>query len=308
MSNKGAARAAEGSSTTSRLREVLDRAASVVIVEGAPDEVDATDRRRIVVTGIEIADLAQRLAIVDGRTGSHCLCPGWPTILVHDSHGDLIARWTLHHQSALRGVGDCDADLRDGPGLTEWLAQHGLTGPQKVQTELAAQEVKAEQRRMRWRQAAPVGLAGVAADVAEPSSRDDIGWSNRLQEAQQRLAALVRQRYADEIDRVRILLAWAGIPSREASGGLMWYDLAVQRLLLAEAPDTVLTALTVQVPTAAQLDGAAGLFTSYEWVTAHGRQLPEPVRSILIDHIHADGTDQMRFQLRHGYFGGERSA
>nr|WP_228838977.1 hypothetical protein [Nocardia amamiensis] len=209
------------------------------------------------VTGIEITDLAQRLAIVDGGTGDQCRCLGWPTILVHNSHGDLIARWTLHHQSALQGV--CDADLRDGPGLTEWLAQHGLTGSKEIQMKLAAQEAESEQRRMRWLHAAPVGLAGVAADVTEPPNRDYDGWL----EAEQRLAALFRQRYPDEIDRVRILLAWAGIPSREASGGLKWYDLAVQRLLLAEAPDIVLTALIVQSPSAAQLDGAVQLFSSF---------------------------------------------
>ncbi|MGW6708756.1 hypothetical protein ACWGDE_28225, partial [Streptomyces sp. NPDC054956] len=75
----------------------------------------------------QIADLAQVLGIVDGGTGDQCLCNGWPTITVHGVEGELIACWTLHHQSGLRGIGDCDADLQDGPALTEWLAERGLT-------------------------------------------------------------------------------------------------------------------------------------------------------------------------------------
>ncbi|MEV4175546.1 hypothetical protein [Nonomuraea sp. NPDC049709] len=40
---------------------------------------------------------------------------------------------------------------------------------------------------------------------------------------------------------------------------------------------------------------------------AHGMQLSEPLRSMLIGHIQADGTDPMRSRMRHGYYGAERS-
>ncbi|MFG2004014.1 hypothetical protein ACGFNU_33140 [Spirillospora sp. NPDC048911] len=69
---------------------------------------------------------------MDGGTGDRCRCPGWPTILIHDAHDQLIDRWTLHHQESIRSLGDCDADLRDGPALTAWLAERGLTGSQRV--------------------------------------------------------------------------------------------------------------------------------------------------------------------------------
>ncbi|AUY53675.1 hypothetical protein [Streptomyces sp. CB01881] len=125
---------------------------------------------------------------------------------------------------------------------------------------------------------------------------------------EERLAALTRLRHPEATERIRALLAWAGVPAREATGGLKWYDLAVQRQLLAEGPDLVLTALVARPPSPAQLDGAAGLFSSTEWTEAHGRQLPEPLRSTLIGHIEADGTEPMRFRLRHGYYGAERTA
>lgn len=296
---------AEGPPTTARLRGVLNRAARVVIVEGPPDEVDSAVVARIVVTGAEIAELARLLAVVDGGTGDRCRCHGWPTILVHDADGEPMACWTLHHQSGIRGIGDCDADLCDGPALTEWLAERGLTGSREVQAELAVEEAEAEGRRMRWVRAAPAGLADAAAEVAHPPGRDHEAWSDRLTDAEDRLAALTRQCYPDGIERIRVLSAWAGVSSRESTGGMRWYDMAVQRRLLAESPDLILAAFTAQPPSAAQLDGAAELFASVTWTAAHGRQLPEPLTSMLIEHIRADGTDPMRFRMRHGYYGAE---
>ncbi|MGV9451599.1 hypothetical protein [Streptomyces sp. NPDC003635] len=308
MIDNGTAARSEGAPTNARLRDVLSRAGHVVIVEAPPDEADFADRARTVVTGDDIADLARLLSIVDGGNGDRCRCGGWPTIRVHDADGRLIACWTLHHQSGLRGLGDCDADLRDGPALTEWLAERGLTRSREVQAELAVQATEAERRRMRWIQAAPAGLTDLAAEVAAPPDHDHEGWSRRLRQSEDRLAALLRRTYPDGIERVRVLLAWAGIASREPGGGQKWYDAVVQRRLLAEDPSLILAVSSERPLSRAQLDGAAELLASLPWTTAHGRQLPEPLRSMLLGHIQADGTDAMRFRARHGYYGAaERS-
>ena len=297
-----------GAPTTARLRDVLNRAERVVIAEGSPDGVESADVARIVVSGAEIADLAQLLALVDGGTGDRCRCNGWPTIMVHDVMGELIACWTLHHQSGLRGIGDCDADLQDGPALTEWLAERGLTGSREVQAALAVQDAEEEGRRLRWLQAAPTGLYDEAVEVSNPPGRDLRAWSDRLREAEARLATLVQHGYPDEIERIRVLLAWSGISARESTGGLKWYDMAIQRLLLAEDPDLVIAALATGSPSPVQLDGATQLFSSFDWTGTYGKGLPEPLRSMLIAHIQADGTDPMRFRMRHGYYGADRSA
>ncbi|MFD9407121.1 hypothetical protein ACFWBN_08895 [Streptomyces sp. NPDC059989] len=294
--------------TTAGLWDVLDRATRVVIVEGPPAMADSPDLARIVVTGAEIAGLAQLLAIVDGGTGDRCRCTGWPTITVHGASGEQITRWTLHHQSGLRGLGDCDADLQDGPALTEWLAERGLTRSRDVQAELAAQEAEADRRRMRWVRAAPLGLSEAAAAVAHPPGRDHAAWSRHLEGAKDRLAALTRSRYPVRTERIRALLAWAGIPSRESAGGLMWYDIAVQQQLLSEDRDSVIAAISTQPPSPGQLDGAAELFGSLAWTKAHGKKLPKPLKKILIRHVQAVGTDAMKFRMRHGYYGAKRSA
>ncbi|MFE5330537.1 hypothetical protein ACFRCG_29540 [Embleya sp. NPDC056575] len=296
----------EGVPTTARLRDVLSRAGRVVIAEGSPDEVDSVSVARTVVTGAEIADLARLPAIVDGGTGDRCR--GRPTVMVHDGEGEPIACWTPHHQSGLRGLGDCDADLRDGPALTEWLAERGLTGSRKVQAMLAAQRAAEAQRRQRRLQAAPAGLRDAARDVSEPPGRDSAAWSGRLRDAEARLGALVRVAYPDRIERILVLPAWAGVPARESAGGLTWYDRVVEQLLPAEDPDLILAALTARSPSPAQLDGTAELFASHEWTEAHGTRLPEPLRSMLLGHIRADGTDAMRFRMCHGYYGAEPSA
>ncbi|MEV4005944.1 hypothetical protein [Actinomadura sp. NPDC049753] len=296
----------DGRPTTAKLRSVLARASRVVIAEGAPDEADSGDVSRITVSGTEIADLGRLLAIVDGGTGDLCLCRGWPTILVY-SGDELIARWTLHHQSGLRGVGNCDADLVDGPALSDWLAERGLTRSREVQAELALQKVESDQRRIRWIQAAPAGLGKAAEAVANPPGRDHASWSRRQDVVRNRLAAQVRSRLPETTERIRALLAWLGVAAREPGGGLVWYDLAVERLLLAESADAVLAALVGSPPSPAHLDGAAQLFCSLEWTKLHGNQLPEPLKSMLHEHIESDGTDPMRRRLSWGTYGARRT-
>ncbi|WP_191839865.1 hypothetical protein [Catellatospora chokoriensis] len=209
--------------TTAALRQVLDGAAQVVVVEASPDEVDAPDAARITVSGEGIAELARLLAVVDGGTGDRCRCPGWPTILVRDALGRDVAQWTLHHQTGLRGVGDGDADLRDGAALADWLAARGLTGSHETQQLLAEYEAQEEHRRVAWVRAAPPGLT----EAAEAASRQD-------DDAEERLADLAARLYPDPAERIALLLAWAGFPAHAPpvpGGGTPWYELAPERLL-----------------------------------------------------------------------------
>lgn len=275
--------------TTALLEEILARAARIEIIETSPDELDRTDTARIAVSGPDIGDLAQRLAIVDGGTGDHCRCLGWPTILVYNAKDDQIAQWTLHHQTGIRGLGSCDAELRDAPGLTEWLAERGLTGSHEMQLFLARQRAKDEQRRAAWVLVAPPGLAA----AAESASQREDG-------AEARLAELVKQQYPDTNERVRTLLSWAGFPARH-DDGTPWYELAPQRILLGESTESIYEALTWTPPTPAQLDGAAELFTSFEWTGSSRAEIPEWLKLQLIAHVKASGTEPMRLRMHHGY-------
>jgi hypothetical protein len=49
-----------------------------------------------------------------------------------------------------------------------------------------------------------------------------------------------------------------------------------------------------------QLDGATDLFTWLEWTRPLRAEIPEPLRSQLIAHGTATGTESMRFRMRHG--------
>lgn len=258
--------------------------------------LDRADAARIVVSGKEIAELTRLLAVVDGGTGDRCRCMGWPTILVSDAAGREIARWTLHHQTSVRGLGSCDADLRDGPGLTNWLAERGLTGSRKVQQMLARQAAEEEARRVQWVKATKPALS----EAAEAASHRETG-------AEERLADLVARRYPNAIERIRMLVAWAGFPPRHTTtmGGTPWYELAPQRMLLTEPTESIFDALTSASLTPSQLDGAAELFTSLEWAGSRRVDIPESLRSLLIAHVTATGTDPMKFRMRNGY-GAER--
>jgi hypothetical protein len=83
-----------------------------------------------------------------------------------------IARWSLHHQAGIRGLGTCEADLRDGPALTDWLAERGLTRSRVVQQMLAQQATEAETRRREWVKAAPPDLAQPAQAAEAASHRE----------------------------------------------------------------------------------------------------------------------------------------
>ncbi|MGW0434540.1 hypothetical protein ACWDV4_18625 [Micromonospora sp. NPDC003197] len=282
---------------TALMERVLAEAAEVLIIEASADELDRPDAARTTVSGREIAELAPLLAVVDGGTGDCCRCMGWPTILVSDAAGHEIARWTLHHQTHISGLGSCDAQLRDGPGLTDWLADRGLPESREVQQMLAHQAAEEEARRLQWVKAAPPALA----EAAEAASRREAG-------AEEGLADLAARRYADPIERIRTLLAWAGFPPRHTTtmGGTPWYELAPQRMLLTEPTEAIFDALASATLTSGQLDGAAELFTSLEWAGSQRPDIPESLRSVLIAHVTATGTEPMKFRMRHGY-GTERS-
>ncbi|WP_203698311.1 hypothetical protein [Catellatospora coxensis] len=278
--------------TTAALRRILGEAAEVVIVEASPYNLDKPDAERITVSGAEIGELAELLAIVDGGTGDRCRCLGSPTILVRDAAGRDIAQWTLHHQTGLRGIGDSDADLRDGPALTDWLAEHGLTGPREIQRMLAEYAAQEEVRRVAWVRAAPPGLTE-AAEAASRREDDD---------AEERLAELTAVRFPDAAERIAVLLAWAGFTPHAPpvpGGGTPWHELAPRRMLLQEPAEAIFEVLAAAPPTPAQLDGAAELFTDLDW---KGRpDPPEPLRSVLIAHVTATGTDPMRTRMGWGY-------
>lgn len=271
--------------TTALLERVLAQAAQVLIVEAAPTDLDRAGAARVVVSGAGIAELARLLAVVDGGTGDRCRCLGWPTIIVSDPTGGEIARWTLHHQTGIRGLGDCDAELRDPAGLTDWLAERGLTASREAQRMVARQAAESEARRVRWVRAAPPGLA-VAADAA----------SRREPGADESLTALLAERYPDAVARIRALVAWAGFPPRQGSG-TPWYELAPARILLAEPAESIFAALASAPLTPELLDGAAELFTSMEWTGSERADVPEPLWSTLVAHVAATGTDPMRFRM-----------
>jgi hypothetical protein len=230
-----------------------------------------------VVTGDGIAGLARVLAVVDGGTGGRCRCPGWPTIVVSDADGRELARWTVHHQRSLGGLGDSDAELRDGAALTEWLVAHGLTGSRDAQLGLAREEAAFEARRVRWVAAAPAGLGSLAAAV-----------TRREEDAEQRLADMVVRRLPGLTEQIRTLTAWAGVPAREH--GLYCYESAPRGLLLTEPTEAILDALMVAPLSPVQLDGAADLFTCLEWTRPLRAEIPEPLRSQLIAHGTATGN------------------
>jgi hypothetical protein len=275
--------------TTARLRELLANAASVLIVESSPDELDRVDAMRVVVTGDEIDGLAQVLSVVDGGTGDRCRCLGWPTIVVSGADGRELARWTVHHQRFLGGLGDSDAELRNGPALTEWLAKRGLVGSQEAQLMAAREEAEFEGRRVRWVGAAPAGLASLAQAV-----------THQEEDAERQLADLLSLRIPDLVERVRTLATWAGVPARE-NNGTFWFESLPQRLLLAQSTEAIFDALLMAPLSPTQLDGAAELFTCLEWVRPMRAEVPEPLRSQLIAHVTATGTEPMRFRMRHGY-------
>ncbi|SDT26689.1 hypothetical protein SAMN04489716_3061 [Actinoplanes derwentensis] len=268
---------------------MLAQAAEVQIIETDGYDLDSQpDAPRIAISGEEIKELGRMLAIVDGGTGDHCRCPGFPTILLRDATGRQITHWSLHHQTMLRSVGNSDAELRDGAALTDWLADRGLVRSREIQLLLARYAAEEELRRASWVEVAPPDLTAVTEAV-----------SRREDGAEEHLVDLVYRRFADPVERIRVLAGWAGFPARyeTSTGGTPWYEQAPQRMLLTEPTEAIFRALASAPLTASQLDGAAELFTALEWEA----DIPDSLKSALIAHVTATGTGPMKFRMRHGY-------
>jgi hypothetical protein len=96
------------------------------------------------------------------------------------------------------------------------------------------------------------------------------------------------------------VVTWAGFPPRQTNtDGTPWYELAPQRILLAEPTESIFNALASASLTAGQLDGAAELFTSLEWTRSRRVDIPDSLNSLPIAHVTANGTDPMKFRMRH---------
>jgi hypothetical protein len=72
------------------------------------------------------------------------------------------------------------------------------------------------------------------------------------------------------------------------------------------AAESIYAELAATPPTPAHLDGAAELFTCFEWAGSARAAIPGGLRSQLIAHVEATGTEPMKFRMRHGC-GAERS-
>lgn len=148
--------------TNAAMRLALSLASEVAVVDVGMSGDPWGGTARFTVTGDEVAGLAQLLAIVDGGTGDRCRCWRGPALLLRGAAGERVAQWTLHlHQDgSIRGVGNCDAELRDGPGILHWLAGHGLSEPLEAERRRAHEAAGHEERRAGWVAAAPAGLPG----------------------------------------------------------------------------------------------------------------------------------------------------
>ncbi|MEU7871435.1 hypothetical protein [Dactylosporangium sp. NPDC049140] len=188
---------------------------------------------------------------------------------VHDAAGAEVARWTLHHEVNLRGLDGGERELRDGPGLVDWLAERGLPGRLRVREHMARYSAALERRRLGWVACAPPALTR-AADAATHSP-------DRHQE---RLAIAILRWYPDPAERIRMLLEWARYRAEPDEGadesvivaysGTYFYESTLHRLLLEEPWD----ALVAAPRTPAQRDGLAKLADSHEWMRAGYPKLP----------------------------------
>ncbi len=153
------------------VRRILAGAAEVHVIDQL-SVLNDPDAPRITVTGPEIAELTRLLA-VGGMSTTRYMGWGQPTVLVLGPGGEELARWDLHGQERLRGPENHEAWLLDGPALTTWLADRGLTGPREEQEEAARDEILREERRVQWVRAAPklVYLADPVS-LGEPGARN----------------------------------------------------------------------------------------------------------------------------------------
>jgi len=78
----------------------------------------------------EAAQLCERLAFVEPALGVHCMCYGDQTVELRDGGDDVIAVLGLHDGVSLRWDGwSCDAELKNGRALLDWIDGHGVHFP-----------------------------------------------------------------------------------------------------------------------------------------------------------------------------------
>jgi hypothetical protein len=114
------------------LSRILSQVARVRILDGGMSEAKPLGQTVLLdlSDAEELAELFERLAIVEPPLGVHCMCFGDQAFELRGNDGTVLAVLGLHHGASLRWDGwSADAELQDGPALLDWLGGHGVHLP-----------------------------------------------------------------------------------------------------------------------------------------------------------------------------------
>jgi hypothetical protein len=204
----------------------------------------------IVDDPMRMKELLGHVAIVESDEFFHCMCCGSLIMQLVATEG-VVATLTLHHGTSVRwdDAWDSDAWLRDGWGLADWLAQHGV--PQLLVEMKEAEHSRkiAERQFAAWRAAMPPCLT----PFYQPSQRPMWRWKRPTAPI---LAALTAA-YGTAWQAILALCEWHGTLSTRPWNGLYPFEFLPDALLEAFGTHQVLEALEKAVLTERQFDGVA---------------------------------------------------
>ena len=240
--------------TQESLAQALGRANRVQVMRGGSSNGLPFGKEVLAVTDdmAAIEELRRSLQITAGGCG-HCMCHGDPTLVLSDQDGNTLAVLGLHHGVAIRWhEWKDDAELADGQRLLQWLVTLGVLYPMEELERSRRQGLQAQAQRERWRAAIPPPLA------AHPVFDLDLALNPAP------LIPLLEGAFPDERERALALFEWFG------HGDGLWsgfpaYEALPEKLLLALPMDRLLDALHSESLSAAQLEGAARLFASWDF-------------------------------------------
>jgi hypothetical protein len=244
--------------TQASLAALLERTASVRVLEGGTSRGKAVSDRTLVTVGFDaLGPLFESLPILDG-SGGHCMCLGGPSLELRARNGDVVAVFGIHHGHALRWGGwKDDARLLDGMRVLEWLAAHGVGGPLAHHREAERAKLESEAARARWVTRMPDALKAWSTERWQTMIEQD-----DVRDAVEALSCAG----GDILPSIRALFEWLG-SSRGPWTGVPAYELFPERLLLAFPVDSLVKAADDPGLSDDALEGVARLFAGHGFTT-----------------------------------------
>lgn len=230
----------------------------------------------------DISALGEAISIADPDYEFICVCGTSPEVVLYHKGKELATIGVLPEGVIRSSLWHSDAFIQDKEKWFGWFDDRNIRSPRKNYERDIAEEEADRALEARWVAAMPEGMRPIWPKVMEQMMSAGIPQPPNTKPLEEELAKEI----PDDSGRIRVLMSWYGSGVGPWSGYPLYEDVAEQ-MLLEYSTYQLLKALDGVTLTELETEGAARLFSSWEF---HRRRpddnsmIPARLKKQLLDH------------------------